>query len=248
MRTSGVCFVGELHCDWIRQPPQQQQSGATSLCLCPTWLMFTCREQASLTEVHHFPVLGRRPQGPRLLLSPFPGKSGIQQAPPDYNRVVAVQSQCLTLVTPWTVARQAPLSSTVSQSLLKFMSIESVMLSNHLILCLPLLLLPSISPSIRVFSNESALHISPCNEYSGLISFRIDWLYLLTVQGTPKSLLQHHNSKASIVWLSAFFMVQGVTRLFFSYCAGSPTGNYVFMLRISLHMLYEYWGLTCSDI
>ena len=100
------------------------------------------------------------------------------------------------------------------------MSIELVMLSNHLILCHPLLLLPSIFPSIRVFSNESALcirwpkywsfsfNISPSNEYSGLISFRIDWLDLLAVQGTLKSLLQHHSSKASIFWCSAFFMVQ----------------------------------------
>ena len=105
-------------------------------------------------------------------------------------------------------------------SLLKLMSIESVMPSNHLILCCPLLLPPSIFPSIRVFSNESVLHIrwpkywsfsfsiSPSNEYSGLISFRMDWLDLLAVQGTLKSLLQHHSSKASILWCSAFLMVQ----------------------------------------
>ena len=115
---------------------------------------------------------------------------------------------------------QTPLSSTVSQSLLNFISIEWVMLSNHLILCHPLLLLPSIFPSIRIFSNELALHIgwlkywsfsfsiSPSNEYSGLISFRIHWLDLLAVQGTLKSLLQHYNSKASILWRSGFFMVQ----------------------------------------
>ena len=107
-----------------------------------------------------------------------------------------------------------------SQSLLKLMSIESVMPSNHLILCRPLLLLPSIFPSIRVFSNESALHItwtkywcfsfsiSPSSEYSGLISFRIDWLDLLAVQGTLKSLLQHHSSKPSILWRSTFFTFQ----------------------------------------
>ena len=105
-----------------------------------------------------------------------------------------------------------------SQSLLKLMSIESVMPSNHLILCHPLFLLPSIFPRIRVFSNESALcirwpkycsfNISPCNEYSGLISFRMDWLDLLAVQGTLKSLLQHHSSKASILWHSAFFTIQ----------------------------------------
>ena len=117
--------------------------------------------------------------------------------------------------TPWTAACQASLSITNSQSLLKFMSIESVMPSNHLILCCPLLLLLSVFPSIRVFSNESVLHIrwpkyysfsiSPSNEYSGLISFRMDWLDLLAVQGTLKSLLQHHSSKASILWCLAFF-------------------------------------------
>ena len=123
-------------------------------------------------------------------------------------------------MTPWTAACQASLSITKSQSLLKFMSIESVMPSNHLILCHPLLLLPSIFPSSRVFSDESVLHnrwpnylsfsfsISPSNEYSGLIAFRMDWLDLLAVQGTLKSLLQHHSSKASILWRSAFFIVQ----------------------------------------
>ena len=123
-------------------------------------------------------------------------------------------------VTPWTAARQASLSITSSQSLLKLKSIESMMSSNHLILCCPLLLMSSIFPSIRVFSNGSALHIkwpkywsfsfsiSSCNEYSGLISFRMDWLDLLAVQGTLKSLLQHHGSKASILWCSAFFIVQ----------------------------------------
>ena len=121
---------------------------------------------------------------------------------------------------PWTAACQTSLSSTNSQSLLKLMPVESVMPSNHLILCHPLLLLPSIFPSIRVFSNESVLQIrwpkywsfsfiiSHSNEYSGLISFRIDWFYLLAVEGTLKSLLQHHSSKASILWCSAFFMVQ----------------------------------------
>ena len=123
-------------------------------------------------------------------------------------------------MTPWTVAPQASLSITNSWSLLKLMSIESVVPSNHLILCHPLLLPPSIFPSIRVFSNESALfirwpkywsfsfNISPCNEHPGLISFRMDWLDLLAVQGTLKSLLQHHSSKASILLCSAFFMVQ----------------------------------------
>ena len=112
----------------------------------------------------------------------------------------------------------APLSATISRSLLKFMSIELVMLSNHLILCRPLLLLPSIFSSIRVFSNESAVcirwpnnwsfSISPSNKYSGLISFRIDWFDLFAVQWTLKSLLQHHSSKASILLCSAFFIVQ----------------------------------------
>ena len=123
-------------------------------------------------------------------------------------------------VTPWTTACQASLSIINSQSLLKLMSIEAVMPSNHLILCHPLLYLPSIFPSIRVFSNESAVcirwpkfwsfsfNISPSNEHSGLISFRMDWLDLLAVQGTLKSLLQHHSSKASILWRSAFFTVQ----------------------------------------
>ena len=123
-------------------------------------------------------------------------------------------------VTPWIAARQASLSITCSWSLLKFMPIKSVMPSSHLILCCPLLLLPPIPPSIRVFSNESTLrmrwpkywsfsfNISPSYEHTGLISFRMDWLDLLAVQGTLKSLLQHHSSKASILWCSAFFTVQ----------------------------------------
>ena len=133
----------------------------------------------------------------------------------------SVQSlSCIRLfVTPWTAAYQASLSITNSHSLLKLMSIESMMPSNHFILCRPLLLPPSIFPSIRVFSNESVLRIrwpkywtfsfsiSPFNVYSGLISFRMDWLDLLAVQGTLKSLLQHHSSKASILH-SRFFIVQ----------------------------------------
>ena len=122
--------------------------------------------------------------------------------------------------TPWTAARQASLSLTNSQRLLRLISIESVMPSSHLILCHPLLLLPPILPSIRVFFNESPLpmrwpkywsfsfSIIPSKEISGLISFRMDWLDLLAVQGTLKSLLQHHSSKASIIWRSAFFTVQ----------------------------------------
>ena len=120
----------------------------------------------------------------------------------------------------WTTAHQAPLSFTISQSLHKLMSIDSVIPSNHLILCHLLLLLLSIFPSIRVFSNESTLHmrwpkywsfsfnIGPSNEHPGLISFRMYWLDLLAVQGILKSLLQHHSSKASVVWCSAFFIVQ----------------------------------------
>ena len=122
-------------------------------------------------------------------------------------------------VTPWTAARQASLSFTISRSLPRLTSFESVMAFNHPVLCHPLLL-PSVFPSIRVFYNESVLHIRwpkywnfsfsicPPNEYSGFISFRIDWFDLLAVQGTLKSLLQHHSSKASILWCSAFFMVQ----------------------------------------
>ena len=132
-----------------------------------------------------------------------------------FSRSVASDS-----ATPWTAACQAYLSITNSRSLLKLVSIESVMPSNHLILCRPLLLLPSIFPSITVFSNESDLcsrrpkywsfsfSISPSKEHSGLISFRMDWLDLLAVQGTVKSLLQHHSSKLSILQHSAFFIVQ----------------------------------------
>ena len=132
----------------------------------------------------------------------------------------SVAQLCLTLWNPWTAACQASLSITNYQSLPKLMSIESVMPSNHLIFCHPLLLLPSIFPSNRFFSSESVLcirwpkywsfsfSISPSNEYSGLISFRIDWLDLLSAQGTLKSLLQHNRLRASILWCSAFFIVQ----------------------------------------
>ena len=133
--------------------------------------------------------------------------------------LVAQSLGCLQLFAiPWTAACQASLSFTISQSLLKFMSIELVMPSNHLILCHPLLLLPSIFPSIRIFSNESALHVkwprywsfscSMSTECSELISSRIDWFDLPAVQGTLKSLLQHHSLKASTLWHSVFFMVQ----------------------------------------
>ena len=133
---------------------------------------------------------------------------------------VQLLSRVCLFATPWTAARQASLSITDSWSLLKLMSIASVMPSNHLILYSPFLLPPSIFPSIRVFSNESVVRIrwpkywsvsfsiSPSNEYSGLISCSIDWLDLLAVQGTLKSLLQHHSSKASILQRSVFFIVQ----------------------------------------
>ena len=142
----------------------------------------------------------------------------------DFSSVQFSSVQSLSRVrlfaTLWITAHQASLSITNSQSLLKLMSIESVMPSSHLILCRPLLLLPQVPPSIRVFFNESTLRmrcpkswsfsfsISPSNEHPGLISFRMDWLDLLEVQGTLKSLLQHHTSKASILWCSAFFTVQ----------------------------------------
>ena len=137
-----------------------------------------------------------------------------------FSSVQSLGGRVQLFATLWTAAHQASLSITNCQSLPKSMSIVSVMPTNRLILCRPLLLLPSIFPSIRVFSNESALHIrgpkywtfsfniSPSNEHSGLISLRMDWLDLLAVQGTLKSLLQHHSSKASILQCSAFFVVQ----------------------------------------
>ena len=133
---------------------------------------------------------------------------------------VKLFSHVRLFVTLWTAARQACLSITNSRSLLKFMSIASVMPFNHLIICRPLLLLPSIFPSVRVFSCESDLHIrwpkywsfsfniSPSSKYSGLISFTVDWLDLLAVQGILKSILQHHSSKASVLRCSTFFVVQ----------------------------------------
>ena len=152
----------------------------------------------------------------------FPNLGGGMNIQVHEESVSSVQSlSCVWLfVTPWTAACQASLSITNSWSLPKLMSIESVMPSSYLILCRPLLLLPPIPPSIRVFSNESTLHIrwpkywsfsfsiSPASEHPGLISFMMDWLDLLAVQGTFKSLLQHHSSKASILWRSAFFTVQ----------------------------------------
>ena len=158
-------------------------------------------------------------QSKNLCLGSYWGDSGVYQGWKFFKTAwwfssVQSLSHVLLFATPWTVACQASLSITNSWSLLKLMSVESVVLSNHLILCCPLLLLPSIFPSIRVFSNELILRtrrptywsfsfsISPLNEYSGLISLRMDWLDLLVVQGTLRSLLQHHSSKASILWCS----------------------------------------------
>ena len=157
-----------------------------------------------------------------VLQNSFTPLNVLSPLPTDPSLPVVGQSLSLVqlFATPWTAAHQASLPITNSRSLLKLMSIESVMPSNHLILCCPLLLPPSIFPSIRVFSNESALcfrwpkywsfsfNISPSSEHPGLISFRMDWLDLLAVQGTLKSLLQHHSSKASGLRRSAFFIVQ----------------------------------------
>ena len=138
---------------------------------------------------------------------------------PVFSSVLSL-SHVRLFATPWTAAHQALLFFTISQNLLRLMSFESMMLSNHFIFCRPLLLSPSIFPSIRVFCNESALcirwpnywtfsfSISPPNEYPELISIRIDWFDLPAVQGTLKSLFQHHSSKASVLWCSTFFMVQ----------------------------------------
>ena len=165
--------------------------------------------------------------------------------------VVVVQSlsHVHLFATPWTTAHQASLSFTISQSLLKLMSIESVMGSNQLVHCCPLRLLPSIFPSIRVFSNELDLHIrwpkywsfsfsiSPSKEHPGLISFRMDWLDLLAVQGTAKSLLQHHSSKASILQHSAFFRIQ----LSHPYMT---TGKTIALTRLAC---CDSWGRKESD-
>ena len=159
---------------------------------------------------------------PEIKLPTSPGSWKKQESSRKTSQFSKVQSlsRVQLFATPWTAACQASLSITNSQRSPKPMLIESVMPSNHLILCHPLLLLPSIFPSIRVFSSESALcirwpkyrsfsfNISPSNEYSGLISFRMDWLALLAVQGTLKSLLQHHSSKTSILWCSACSVVQ----------------------------------------
>ena len=162
------------------------------------------------------PDPGTEPRSPGLQADCLPSEpAGSPSMCHQFSSVQLSHSVLSDFATPQTAAHQASLSITNSWSLCKLMSIESVMPSNHLILCHPLLLLPSIFPSIRVFSNESVLirwpkywsfSISPSSEYSGLISFRIDW-FDLAVQGTLKSLLQHHSSKASIIWCSAFSIV-----------------------------------------
>ena len=156
----------------------------------------------------------------KILKHKLIGNIGYYTSKVQFNSVQLL-SHVPLFASPWTAAHQDSLSITNSRSLLKLMSIELVMPSNHLILCHPLLLLPSVFPSIRVFSNESVLcirwpkywsfsfSISPSNEYSGPISFRMDWLDLLAVQGTLKSLLQHHSSKASVLQCSAFFLIIG---------------------------------------
>ena len=168
---------------------------------------------------------------------------------PFLTTLISVQFSCSAVfnsATPWTAPHQASLPITNSQSLLKLMSIELVMPCNHLILCHVVFLLPSILPSIRVFSSESVLHIrwpkywnfsfsiSPSNEYSGLISFRTDWLDLLCVQGTLKSLLQHHSSKASILHCSAFFIVQ----LSYPYMTTGKTIALTFVMQMDICMTH----------
>ena len=150
----------------------------------------------------------------------FCSKSGNSLGPYNVDAVVRSLSHVWLFATPWTAAHQASLSFTVSRSLCKLKSVKSVMPSNRVVLCCPLLLLPSVFRSIRVFPSESAVHIrwpkywsftfsiSPSKDYSELILFRIDWFDLLAVQGTLKSLLQHHSLKVSVLWHSPFFMVQ----------------------------------------
>ena len=171
--------------------------------------VYTMRKQANMFLLHMNTQLFQQEFLKTLLYSHYSQFSSVQSL-----------SRVQLFVTTWIAAQQASLSITNSQSLLKLMSIESVMPSSHLILCHPLLLPPPILPSIRIFSNESTLRmrwlkywsfsfsISPSNEHPGLISFRMDWLDFLAVQGTLKSLLQHHSSKASILWCSAFFIIQ----------------------------------------
>ena len=160
-------------------------------------------------------------------------------------------SRVWLFATPWTAAHQASLSITSSQSLPKLMSIESVIPSSHLMLCCPLLLLPSIFPNMRVFSSESALrirwpkywsfsfYISPPSEHPGLISFRMDWVDLLAVQGTLKSLLQHHSSKASIIWCSAFFMDDFYIFVLWKHSSERPLSGLALMMSYLLSSFFS---------
>ena len=160
-------------------------------------------------------------------------------------------------MTPWTAARQASLSITNSWNLLKLMSIESVMPSNHLILCRPLLFPPSIFPSIRVFSNELALcitwpkywsfsfNISPSSEYSGLIALKIDWYDLLAVQGTFRTVLQHHSPKTSIIRYSAFFMIQ-LSQLYVTTGKTIALAIWTFVGRVMSLLFNTLFGFVCS--
>ena len=186
------------------------------------YLLKACSNSCPLSRWFH-PTISSSVSPYSSCLQSFP-ISGSFQTNQFFASVQLSSVQSLSRVqlfaTPWIVARQASLSITNSQSSLKLTSIKSVIPSSHLIVCRPLFLLPPNPPSIRVFSNESTLHmrwpkywsfsfsISPSNEHQGLISFRMDWLDLLVVQGTLKSLLQHHSSKASILWYSTFFTVQ----------------------------------------
>ena len=175
--------------------------------------------KSNLGSIWHRPTW-KLPWKGHLLQTQYFGSGETVVIPQCFSRSVQSLSHVRLFVTPWTAALQASLSITSSRSLLKLRFIESVMTSSRLILCYPLLITPSIFPNIRGFSNESVLcirwskywsfsfNISPSNIYSGLISFRMDWLDLLAVQGTLKSLLQHHSSKPSIVQCSAFFIVQ----------------------------------------
>ena len=172
-----------------------------------------------MREARDVGSISRSKRSPKFLPRESHGQRSLAGYSPVSQSVQSL-SRVRLFATPWITERQASLSITNSQSSVRLASIESVMPSSHLILCHPLLLLPPISPSIRVFSNESTLRmrwpkywsfsfsISPSKEHPGLIFFRMDWLDLLAVQGTLKSLLQHQSSKASILWCSAFFIVQ----------------------------------------
>ena len=202
----------------LSEASSNRQEGALE---CPkTCRMSKGNSNSSVTGLPPAPRLPIAVASTEALCSPEPQNNcPLVSLPPQFSSVQSLS--CVQLfATPWTAACQAFLSIANSQSLFKLMSMDSVMPSSHLIFSCPILLPPSIFPSIRVFSNESVLHIrwpkywsfsfsiSPSNEYSGLISFRMDWLDLLAVQGTLKGLLQHHSSKASILQYSAFFIVQ----------------------------------------